>query len=60
MPPIAVPQNTQNRVHVSITPPQMWLKRTSSSCGKVSKKWRLSVAHVAGRLSSSAETLPRQ
>ena len=55
-----MPQNTQNRVHVSIAPPQMWLKRTPSSCGNVSKKCRLSVAHVSGRLSSSAATLPRQ
>ena len=34
-PAIAVPQNTQNRLHVSIAPPQMWLKRTPSSCGNV-------------------------
>ena len=26
-PDIAVPQNTQNRLHVSMAPPQMWLKR---------------------------------
>ena len=27
-----------NRVEVSIAPPQVWLKRTPSSCGKVAKK----------------------
>ena len=55
-----MPQNTQNRLQVSMTPPQMWLKRTPSSCGNVWKKCWLSLAHVAGRLSSSADTLPRK
>ena len=55
-----MPQNTQKRLHVSIAPPQMWLKRTPSSWGNVAKKWALSLAHVAGRLSSSAATRPRQ
>ncbi len=32
------PKNAQNRVEVSITPAQRWVKLTSSSCGKVVKK----------------------
>ena len=48
-PAIEVPKKAQNRVQVSITPPQLWLNVSPSSCGNVSKKCRARVANVAGR-----------
>ena len=47
---MAEPKNTENRVLVSIAPPQVWVNLTSSSCGNVSKKWPDNFAHVSGRL----------
>jgi len=34
----AVPKNAQNRLQVSIAPPQRWLNPMPSSCGNVVKK----------------------
>ena len=56
-PCIAVPQNTQKRVEVSITPPHAWVNLMPSSWGKVVKKWPASFAQVAGRCSSSLRDL---
>ena len=50
-PPRISPNVTQNRVEVSIAPPQRATKRTSPSCGNVARKWASSVANVAGRWS---------
>jgi len=45
-----LPKNTQNRAQVSITPPQVWVKRSPSSCGKVSKNCPASRAKGRGPL----------
>ena len=47
----AVPKKAQKRVHVSIAPPQVWVKRRPSSWGKVSKKCFANRWAVAGRWS---------
>ena len=49
---IALPQNTQKRLQVSITPPHTWVNLTSSSCGNVSKKW---LAELGPRLRAVLE-----
>jgi hypothetical protein len=41
-----VPNITENRLHVSITPPHRWEKRTPSSCGKVWKKCRVALLQL--------------
>ena len=52
-PAYAVPKNAVNRVQVSITPPQRWVKRSPSSCGNVSKKCSASSAWVRSFCSSA-------
>ena len=51
LPPWAVPKKTLKRLHVSIAPPQRWVKRSPSSCGNVSKNCRASSSIVAARCS---------
>ena len=52
-PEYPVPKNGKNREQVSITPPQVWVNRSPSSCGKVSKKCPARVRKVSGRWSSA-------
>ena len=55
-----MPKKTEKREEVSIAPPQRWVKRTPSSCGKVWKKCWASVANVGSCSSQRGPTGPRK